>query len=304
MSDLILHHHDPSPYAEKIRKSFGIKSLAWRSVQVPMAPPKPDLTALTGGYRGAPVLQIGADVYCDTALIIRTIERLHPSPSLFETGPAVAFAVQHWGDVAVFRPGAALSLHENAERIPGDVSEDRAAYFSFLDVSRFAEDAPHFRSKLRANARLVEAQLSDGRAFMTGDRPQWVDVSAYFNVWMAGGNIPSSERLFADMPRLHEWRARIDAIGCGARTEIDAAEAIDVARNATPLEVGASRPDESGCAPGDAVAVSQVGFNAEPVLGTLASVDDDEIVVRRTDPRAGDVAVRFPRLGYRLSRRD
>ncbi|MDH5175928.1 MAG: glutathione S-transferase N-terminal domain-containing protein, partial [Gammaproteobacteria bacterium] len=54
MSELILHHFDWSPYAEKVRVLLGIKGLAWRSVQIPMISPKPDLTALTGGYRKTP----------------------------------------------------------------------------------------------------------------------------------------------------------------------------------------------------------------------------------------------------------
>ena len=83
MADLILHHYWESPYAEKIRRVMGMKKLAWRSVIIPMVMPKPDLTALTGGYRKTPVLQVGADVYCDTDLIARTIDRLHPEPSLF-----------------------------------------------------------------------------------------------------------------------------------------------------------------------------------------------------------------------------
>ena len=69
MAELVLHHFDWSPYAEKVRVLLGIKGLAWRSVQIPMVMPKPDLTALTGGYRKTPVLQVGADVYCDSSLI-------------------------------------------------------------------------------------------------------------------------------------------------------------------------------------------------------------------------------------------
>ena len=69
MSDLILHHFDPSPFAEKIRLVFGLKQLAWQSVEIPMIMPKPLLTALSGGYRKTPVLQIEADIYCDTSLI-------------------------------------------------------------------------------------------------------------------------------------------------------------------------------------------------------------------------------------------
>ena len=36
MSEIILHHYDLSPYAEKIRLCLGLKDLAWRSVEAPM----------------------------------------------------------------------------------------------------------------------------------------------------------------------------------------------------------------------------------------------------------------------------
>jgi hypothetical protein len=35
---------------------LAIKGLDWRSVTTSMMPPKDDLIALTGGYRGTPVL--------------------------------------------------------------------------------------------------------------------------------------------------------------------------------------------------------------------------------------------------------
>ena len=79
MTDIILHHYETSPYSEKVRLGLGLKGLAWRSVEIPAIMPKPDLTALTGGYRKTPVLQIGADIYCDSQLIMRELERLHPA---------------------------------------------------------------------------------------------------------------------------------------------------------------------------------------------------------------------------------
>ena len=75
MADLILHHYDISPYAEKIRLAFGLKGLAWRSVIQPMVLPKPDLMPLTGGFRRTPVLQVGADIYCDTLCIAMELDR-------------------------------------------------------------------------------------------------------------------------------------------------------------------------------------------------------------------------------------
>ena len=48
-----------------------------------MVMPKPDLTCLTGGYRKTPVLQIGADIYCDTKTIARALEWVRPQPTLY-----------------------------------------------------------------------------------------------------------------------------------------------------------------------------------------------------------------------------
>ncbi len=35
MTDIILHHYDTSPYSEKVRLGFGLKGLAWASVELP-----------------------------------------------------------------------------------------------------------------------------------------------------------------------------------------------------------------------------------------------------------------------------
>lgn len=304
MTDIILHHFDLSPFAEKIRLLFGVKGLHWRSVQIPMVMPKPDLTALTGGYRKTPVMQVGADIYCDTMLIAQTVERLQPEPSLFSAGPLVESGLQIWSDSAFFPPGAGLSLYENAEHIPDAVSKDREDYFTFLDFKAFEQDAPHFRSQFRAHAHLVETQLSDGRAFLFGDRPSWADIGAYFNIWMAGGNIPSATRIVADFKRMRDWRERMSAFGEGTRTEISAENALDIAHDMSPRQplLGEAIDDESGAAAGDSVTVTPGDHGKEPVTGVLSAVSDREIVILRNTPRIGDVAVHFPRIGYRIER--
>ena len=75
MQDIILHHYEFSTFSEKVRIALGYKQLAWRSVDIPGLPPRPLLSPLTGGYRRAPVMQIGADIYCDTHAILAAIDR-------------------------------------------------------------------------------------------------------------------------------------------------------------------------------------------------------------------------------------
>lgn len=98
----ILHHFEISPFSEKVRAIFGFKRMAWLSVLVPLAMPKPDVAALTGGYRKTPNLQIGADVYCDTALIAQVIDALRPEPPLVPASASMAPAVAGWADGTLF----------------------------------------------------------------------------------------------------------------------------------------------------------------------------------------------------------
>jgi len=111
MNDLILHHYPTSPFSEKVRLMLGHKGLAWKSVHIPRIMPKPDVQALTGGYRRTPFLQIGADVYCDSALIADVLEHVQPEPALF---PALARGlsrtVAQWADGTLFWAAMAYNL--------------------------------------------------------------------------------------------------------------------------------------------------------------------------------------------------
>ena len=78
-NEIIFHQYDISPFSEKVRVIFGVKGLAWNSVIQPVIMPKPDLIPLTGGYRKIPVMQIGADIWCDTRAILHELDRRHPT---------------------------------------------------------------------------------------------------------------------------------------------------------------------------------------------------------------------------------
>ena len=109
MTELILHHYPQSPFAEKARLLLGFKGLSWRSVHISPVMPKPDLTALTGGYRKTPVLQVGADIYCDTALIARRLEQEKSAPALFPQGlELVSQSFAAWADSTVFSHAVSL----------------------------------------------------------------------------------------------------------------------------------------------------------------------------------------------------
>ena len=190
MPELILHHYPVSPFAEKIRAILGYKKLAWRSVEIPMILPKPDVVALTGGYRRTPLLQIGADIYCDTALIARVLERIAPEPSIYPDGDTLAvqaaafFADNVLFNIAVpigFQPGGMIKLFlpDATPEFLKKFGEDRAAMRQGGTVRRgpLAECKANLANVLAR----VEAQLRG--PFLFGARPCVADFSLYHVLW-------------------------------------------------------------------------------------------------------------------------
>lgn len=303
MSSLILHHFDWSPFAEKARLTLGFKSLAWQSVQIPMIMPRPALMPLTGGYRKTPTLQIGADVYCDTRLIVRELERRYPQPTIFPDGQrGLSLALSHWSDTAFFEPGAGLSMGMNKD-VPEAVVNDRKGFFNFMDFSRLEADTPHMLAQLRCNAELLEQQLGDGRDFLLGRGAGWADITGYFPLWMARIFIPVANDLLAPFARIASWEERVKAFGHGTRTELEAEQALEIARLATPEPgQGVDPTDPLGLRVGERVSVAPDDYGKIKVSGELITLQMHEVAVRREDPRVGTVVTHFPRIGYRVER--
>ncbi|TML14018.1 MAG: glutathione S-transferase family protein [Actinobacteria bacterium] len=301
MDDIILHHYWESPYAEKIRRILGFKRLAWRSVIIPMMMPKPDLTALTGGYRKTPVLQLGADIYCDTDLIARTIEHLHPEPTLFPDGSAaLSYMLGAWQQELFWL--AVRTVGMSAPVFPPGFVEDRATMIEGgLSLERVLRDAPAQREQLRAKLDLLDTHLRE-RQFVLGGRPSLADFALFHPVWPLK-MVPQTTAILEPFAHLRAWMERIEAFGHGQITEIDGKEAVEVARKATPRVEGRPDPGEpNGLMQADRVEVVHESFGRDPVAGELTASSVHEIAIRRRDERAGEVVVHFPREHYLVRR--
>lgn len=301
MSGLILHHYDFSNFAEKARLMLGFKGLAWRGVEQPPILPKPDLAPLTGGYRRIPVLQDGADLWCDTRLIARELERRVPLPSLFpEAARGAADAIAWWAEHQFMRPVALFVSGVNADHMPPGLHEDRARLHGLPPPSIEA-----VRRAATRNLHLVRPQiawladmLQNGRQYLLGDVPCIADFAAYHVVWFFRGRHIDCRHELAPYPRLLAWRDRMAAIGHGRRTDIAAAEALAVARAAEPMPPRAAQPQDGDPRPGERARV-RPGDNAKDwVEGEVAFIDAHEIALLRDDADVGRVCVHFPRLGY------
>ena len=303
MSELILHAYDASPFTQRALRLLGIKRLPWRWVETPMMPPKDDLAALTGGYRGTPVLQIGADVYIDSQLIARELERRYPTPSLYASAcGGLDLALVKWSD-AFFRAGLKVVLAMTVASWPEPFRQDRQFLFPDIDFDSVGGELAHSRAQLRAHASLLEQQLADGRAFLTGDRMTLADAQAHPFVWLARGALPAvAAELFAGFERLAGWESRVAELGEGTRTRIDAATALAEAKATRPAVAGEIDPhDAQGLTAGMRVMVSPDDTRRGEVVGEVLIATPNEVAVRREHAAVGTVVVHFPRLGYRVS---
>lgn len=309
MSELILHHYPQSPFAEKTRMMLGFKGLNWRSVFIPAVMPKPDLIALTGGYRRTPVMQIGADIYCDTAIIARRLDQEQPLPALYPEGKeALAASAAHFADQVMFQHGVALNFRPEsvAERFKGAPESametflaDRKALFEGGNASRLHPSQA--LSQWPTLLGRLEQQLSESGTFLMGEEPTIVDFSYYHPLWFVASNKMAASAL-DPFPQVRSWMEAVAACGHGESTPMESAEAIEVARQSTPAGAPATDfTDPAGLTGGQQVTVAAVDYGTDPVAGTLVYQDAEELVISREDERAGLVHVHFPRYGFRIS---
>jgi glutathione S-transferase len=253
-------------------------------------------------------MQIGADVFCDTQIIIREIERRFPSPTLFPSGAAgVAWALGSWTDRTFFLNTVNLVFGTLGPKVPQAFIEDRSQMRGGrFDLDKMRAAIPQMRDQMRAHLGWIEAQLGDGRKWLLGDF-SLADVSAYMNVWYARSNLPAEEdraiagldRIFAGLKQVPAWETRMRAVGHGHREEMSADEALAIAAKASPEAFGESDPDDAnGRKVGDKVRVAPDDYGRVEVAGEIVSLSAQHIAIRRVDERVGEIVVHFPRAGF------
>ena len=302
--ELILYHYPPSPFAEKVRMAMGLKKLNWRSVIVDRIPPRPHLDVLTGGYRRVPVLQVGADIYCDTHLILRTLDRLRPdSPTLFSN--SVAQPLCWWWDKAIFVPMLKLRLGLESDKFSKEWLEDRKKFAPHVNFTKEEneKDIPVNAQRIRSHLAWLTNMLDDGREFLLGDTsPSAFDVTAYHLLWVMKNNmIDEAKNLLPQLndPKLCSWFERIAALGHGTSEEISSEEAFNIAQQAEPIEPTYIKNERKiEWQVGQRLQVTPDDTGRVAVEGTFVAADDYEIVLHRSDEKAGNLYVHFPRAGF------
>ncbi len=306
--EIILHNYPQSPVAEKARIAFGIKGLAWRDVEIPRIVPKPFLTQLTGGYRRTPVVQIGADIYCDSQCIIGELEHRFPSPSFYPTKDAgLAWSLSRWTDGELFDQAVQIVLGSNIENLPADFAEDRGRLYMGPDWAEGLKEAnanlPHLVAQIRAPFYRLNEQLSDGRKFLFGNTPAAIDAQIYCVVWFLRGRCVQGPALLSEFPELERWENSVHGIGHGTSQPMSPQDAIKRASEYEPIEtLGGDTKDPQGLKEGMQVEISpDVDGGEQPVAGSVVAASSSKIAILRQDEEAGNLHVHFPRAGYKVT---
>ncbi len=301
-----LHHYPISMFSEKIRLLLGHLDVSWHSVVISPVMPRPLLTPLTGGYRRAPVLQIGANVYCDTNVIARALDREFGDGRLY-AGGFNANRVAEWADHSLFRMSISLNfspaalpamLQQFAPTPPEDVLADRAKLMAA--GSRVNTLSPAAAAQL-LHLYLQDFEVGAPAAFLFGEQPCIADFSLYHCLWLIKQN-PVNAHLLEPYPNLGAWMQRMATLAENATPSVPstAEAALQEATENKPV-----LPNLDACLPqgfrlGDTVDVKPTDYGIVPVTGELVAHSRDEIVIAREDEQAGELFVHFPVLGFEL----
>ena len=301
--DIILHHYPRSPFSEKVRAMLGYLNLSWKSVTIPVILPRPLLTPLSGGYRRTPIMQMGADVFCDSNIIARKIDSLSAMPSLYPEENAFACErISEWADNQLFRIAVSLSFQPKAiAQLVASMGQE--------NLKAFMAD----REKLREGGTLERIHVSDAEAylesylvnlskslsqnFVLGDAPTIADFSIYHALWMIVNNDVISE-LVLRHPLVASWYDRMVAFGHGQHSDMSEQAAYDLAQSSSPQPVEGIRVKDFDL--GQTVSVMPTDYGKIAVEGKLLSVSGEEVILVHNTPELGDINLHFPRLGFNI----
>ena len=306
---IILHHFERSPFSEKIRLALRMKNLGWAGVEIPSIMPKPDLIPLTGGYRRTPVMQIGADIFCDTSIMLVELEKRFQLPALNLPGhEGLAKMVAGWTDGKWFQTSVGVIFGAIGDQMPQEFVDDRTKMSGrAFDVAAMKAAAPFLRDQWRSQLMWLEERLDGGRQAGSGDwlvgtKPGMIDVHAFMNPWFVEKNVPDFlETCFEGAPLTRDWYRRLKEFRGQAAEEISGAEAIEIAHNAAPrLKPASTAGDIGGFEPGDRVAIAPDDYAKDWVEGDLVIANGERVIIARHDHRADNLHIHFPRVGYIL----
>ena len=304
MSDLILHHYWPSPFAHKIRLALALNELEWQSVEIPRVPPKPLLMPLTAGYRRTPVLQVGADIYCDTANIVREIAARSDADKLLpeaQRGKILAFG--DWIDTSLFNLAARIVITSALETAPAEFINDRGGLY--FGPNWTPEDLkaqmPAVILQLSGQLKSVESALEGTQGMFTGGL-SYADLSIAYLAWFISGRWELGPEFISQYPKIKRILEQSNEQLSDRYTDLSGEQALEIAAAAQSTApegvaamVGVDYQKETQ------ITIRPQGETSDPAItGRLRYLDSERVSIAHNDESVGEVVVHLPVAGYRI----
>ena len=302
----IFHHYPQSPIAEKIRITFGIMGMEWQSVQIPRIPPKPLLMPLTGGYRRTPVLQLGADIFCDSQVIAWQLGlQNNNAPAYQLSNKSLELILGSFGEAILFSLSVRVVLTTSMGKAPEEFIKDRGSlYFEpGWTVEEMKNSLPSILLQLQAAFDLINHHLLENGPFINGDIPSYSDAVVQHCVWFLCGRWEGGIDFIKPFDAVCKQREAIASLGHGISHDISAEQALETAtKNIPNAPMGINCKFTGGLRRGQRVKIRPNGRTSDPdVIGALRYLDETIIVIDYEHEEIGQVAIHFPVLGYQIS---
>ena len=306
MSLPIFHHYPQSPIAEKIRITFGIMGMEWQSVQIPRIPPKPLLMPLTGGYRRTPVLQLGADIFCDSQAIAWQLGLQNSNAPAYQlSNRSLELILGSFGEAILFSLSVRVVLTTSMGKAPEEFIKDRGSlYFEpGWTVEEMKNSLPSILLQLQAAFDLINHHLLENGPFINGDIPSYSDAVVQHCVWFLCGRWEGGIDFIKPFDAVCKQREAIASLGHGISHDISAEQALETAtKNIPNAPMGINCKFTGGLRRGQRVKIRPNGRTSDPdVIGALRYLDETVIIIDYEHEETGQVAIHFPVLGYQIS---
>ncbi|KAK1593186.1 glutathione S-transferase [Colletotrichum navitas] len=326
---IVLYHYSASPYARRIVWYLALRGIPYVQCMQPPVLPRPDVEKLGIVHRRIPILAIGRDIYYDTRLMLRKLERLYPSHPRLGAAVPEQVAVERLLEAFVIDGGV---FSNAANLLPTDLPllrdpknnwfKDRADYLGGKHSAETIRRArPTAVDEIRRTMELLETTLlADGRDWvLKTDGPGLADIEAvWLPHWLTRipGALPEEQISAERFPKVFAWIGRFQKAVSAAKkaapevATVSGDEAAGIVVS-SPYNEAAGRVDAAdalvaaeGLAAGDDVILWPADTGASHKdIGKLVSLDGDEVVIEVQGPK-GPARVHAPRHGFRVEKLD
>lgn len=303
-TELILHHYWPSPFAHKIRLALAWAEISWSAVEIPRLLPKPLLMPLTAGYRRTPVLQVGADIYCDTQNIARYLGELKSAEKLFPKNSIdQALIFSSWIDQVVFPLCARTVITLSIDTAPSEFIKDRGGlYFgSNWTEETLKSDLSSVILQLISQFQVIDCALKETGGLL-GSSFSYADIAIASLAWFLRNRWEGGAEFLAKFPRVERVENQIHQKKGAPPTEISAKDALLIAKDSqSTCQSMVSHWFSESLKVGDLVSITpQAETSDKPVKGKLHRLTETRISIIHQAPEVGNVIIHLPVSGYQV----